>query len=246
MEPNELLKETGLTERESKVYLALLELGSTTTGPLVKKSKVPNSKIYEILESLHNKGLSSWIIKGKIKYFQGANPKKILTLFKEKEREIERLLPELESKQLSAKEKQSVEIYQGKKSIFALFHELIEDAKKNELYYSFSLGKEHEDKQIESFYKNFGEKRERKRLIVKILANKITEEIFKKVYSDSLYVLKRIVRYTDFSFPQGITIFRNNIIMIDWENSTAILIQSRKIAEEYKRFFEHLWKIAKK
>ena len=114
MEPNELLKETGLTERESKVYLALLELGSTTTGPLVKKSKVPNSKIYEILESLHNKGLSSWIIKGKIKYFQGANPKKILTLFKEKEREIERLLPELESKQLSAKEKQSVEIYQGK------------------------------------------------------------------------------------------------------------------------------------
>ena len=72
MEPKELLAEIGLTERESKVYLALLELGSTTTGPLVKKSEVPNSKVYEILESLQNKGLVSWITKGKTKYFQEA------------------------------------------------------------------------------------------------------------------------------------------------------------------------------
>ena len=246
MESNELLAEIGLTERESKVYLALLELGSTTTGPLVKKSKVPNSKIYEILESLNNKGLVSYIIKGKTKYFQAANPRKILTLFKEKERELERLLPELEAKQLLAKEKQFVEIYEGKKSIFALFHDLIEDAKKNELYYSFSLSKEHKDKQIEIFYESFGEKREKKGLIVKILANKKTEEIFKKAYPNSLYILKKIVRYTDFDFPQGITIFRSSILILDWENLTAILIQSRKIAEEYKRFFEHLWKIAKK
>lgn len=246
MEPKELLAEIGLTERESKVYLALLELGSTTTGPLVKKSKVPNSKIYEILESLHNKGLVSYIIKGKTKYFQSANPKKILILFKEKERRIERLLPELEAKQLSAKEKQFVEIYEGKKAIFALFHDLIEDSRKNELYYSFSLGKEHEDKQIEIFYKNFGEKRAKKGLIVKILANKETKDIFKKAYSDRLNILKKIVKYTDFNFPQGITIFRNNVVIIDWENLTAILIQSKKIAGEYKRFFEHLWKISQK
>mgnify|MGYP001617518075 FL=1 len=246
METKELLSNIGLTERESKVYLALLELGSTTTGPLVKKSKVPNSKVYEILESLQNKGLVSYVIKGKIKYFQGANPRKILTLFKEKEREIERLLPELEKKQLSAKEKQSVEIYEGKRAIFALFHDLIENGKKGEEYYSFSLGKEHGDKQIETFYKNFGEQREKKGLTVRILANKETKDIFKKAYSDSLNVLKRIVRYTNFDFPQGVTIFKDNIVITDWENLTAILIHSKKIAEDYKRFFNNLWKLSKR
>ena len=55
----EILQELGLTQREIRVYLALLELGSTTTGSIIKRSEVPNSKIYEILESLQNKGLVS-------------------------------------------------------------------------------------------------------------------------------------------------------------------------------------------
>ena len=41
-ELHELLK-IGLTEGEAKVYLALSELGSSTVGPIVKKTKVANS-----------------------------------------------------------------------------------------------------------------------------------------------------------------------------------------------------------
>ena len=47
-----LLKEVGLTEGEAKVYLALLELGASTSGPIVKKSRVSRSIIYNILEKL--------------------------------------------------------------------------------------------------------------------------------------------------------------------------------------------------
>ena len=36
----ELLREIGLSNWETRVYIALLELGSTTTGPLVKKCGV--------------------------------------------------------------------------------------------------------------------------------------------------------------------------------------------------------------
>lgn len=243
MDSKEILSEIGLTGRESKVYLALLELGSITTGPLVKKSGVPNSKIYEILESLQNKGLVSWIIKGKTKYFQASNPKKILTIFKEKEREIENLIPILESKQ--KEEKQSVELFEGIKSIFVFLSDLIDDAKKGEVYYSFSFGKEHENEQVEIFYKKIGLKREEKGLSVKILANKEAEEIFKKVYSDRINSLKKIVRITDFNFPQGIIVFRKNVVIINWgEIPTAIHIQNKKMANQYEKFFEDLWEQA--
>ncbi len=239
-----VLKEIGLTERESKVYLALLELGSITTGPIVKKSGVPNSKIYEILESLQNKALVSWIIKGKTKYFQASNPKKILTIFKEKEREIENLIPLLESKQ--KQEKQSVELFEGIKSIFAFLTDLIDTAKKGETYYSFSFGEEHKNEQVEIFYKKIGFKRQEKGLSVKILANKEAEEIFKKVYFDRISSLKKIVRITDFNFPQGIIIFRGNVVIINWEDiPSAIHIQNKKIANQYEKFFEELWKQAK-
>ena len=34
------LREAGLTDGETKIYLALLELGTSTTGPIIEKSKV--------------------------------------------------------------------------------------------------------------------------------------------------------------------------------------------------------------
>src|SRR4030042_3282975 len=121
----EILQELGLTQRESKVYLALLELGSTTTGPIIKRSEVPNSKIYEILESLQNKGLVSWITKGKTKYFQATSPKHLLSLLKDKERRLEDVLPELEMKQKLSQSQKSVELFEGVKAIRSMLQGLI-------------------------------------------------------------------------------------------------------------------------
>ena len=52
-----LLQDIGLTNGESKVYLALLNLGETKTGELAKKSQVSSSKIYKILDRLEKKGI---------------------------------------------------------------------------------------------------------------------------------------------------------------------------------------------
>lgn len=48
----------GLTDYEMRVYLALLERGSMTANQISEAADVPYSKIYEVLESLENKG---WI-----------------------------------------------------------------------------------------------------------------------------------------------------------------------------------------
>ena len=49
------LKELGLTDGEIKVYLALNQLGETTSGPIVDKSGVSISKVYLILDRLFSK-----------------------------------------------------------------------------------------------------------------------------------------------------------------------------------------------
>lgn len=246
MEPEELLAEVGLTERETKVYLSLLELSLTTTGPLVKKSGVPNSKIYEILESLQNKGLVSWIIKGKTKYFQASEPKKILTLFKEKEREIESLIPTLEAKQLLAKEKQSTELFEGLSSIRSMFLELISDAKKGEDLYGFGAGETSKIKEVADFFEWWGARKAlaglKDHLLISLKSKKLVETIHKK----SLDKLKKIMRYSKVSFPGDVAIFRDKVIILYWkENPTAILITSKYLAEQYKQFFLGLWESAK-
>lgn len=94
----EVLRGIGLTEGESKVYLALLGLGQTTTGPIVKKAGVTTSKSYKILSRLEEKGLVSHVFKSKVKYFKAAPPPKVLDLIKKKQEELEQRRWEVEKK----------------------------------------------------------------------------------------------------------------------------------------------------
>jgi len=57
-EGRKILKEMGLTEYETKIYLALLKIGATTANRISEHAVVPYSKIYEVLRSLEEKG---WI-----------------------------------------------------------------------------------------------------------------------------------------------------------------------------------------
>jgi len=68
------LKQIGLNEYESRVYIALLEEGPLKGGEVCKKSGVPHSKTYESLSRLESKGFIS-ITPVKPKIFTALDPK---------------------------------------------------------------------------------------------------------------------------------------------------------------------------
>ena len=84
----EKLKQMGLTEGESKTYLSLLKIGSSTVGPIVKDSRISYSKIYDVLNRLLDKGIISYTIREKTKYFQAANPNRLLDYLEKQQNQI--------------------------------------------------------------------------------------------------------------------------------------------------------------
>src|SRR3989344_8398974 len=82
------LRKLGLTNGEARAYSALLELGSSTVGPIVSKSGIAYSKIYEVLDRLIEKGLASFVIKQKTKHFQPLEPRRLQEYLDKKEEEI--------------------------------------------------------------------------------------------------------------------------------------------------------------
>jgi len=239
------LQEIGLTKREQKVYLALLELGITTTGPLIKKSQIPNSKIYETLQLLQQKGLVSYIIKGKTKHFQASNPKQILTLYKEKERKLEQLIKNLQQKQLKPKQLHSVELFEDYKAIRNMLISLIENSKK-ENWYGFSTGN-YKNKKIAEFYEWWGAKKASYNLKDHLLISLKNKTNFETIHKDTLKHMKKTLKFSKISFPGDTAIFQDKVIIFNLseESQTAILITSKDLSEQYKNFFRDLWKIAK-
>jgi len=61
--------------------------------------------------------------------------------------------------------------------------------------------------------------------------------IYEKNYTREL-LKKASVRYTNFHFPQGIIIFRDNVTFVHWgENPFAVRIVNKEMARQFKEFF---------
>src|SRR3989338_10375523 len=92
----EILRKIGLSDGEISVYSALLEAGRTTVNELHEKTGIERRNIYDILNKLINRGLISYVIENKRRYFQIAHPNKIIGYVEEKENRLEEIKKEIE------------------------------------------------------------------------------------------------------------------------------------------------------
>ena len=79
------LVSVGMTKNEIAVYLALLKLGSSKVGAISKEAGTNRSYSYDALKKLLEKGLVSYVIMGKRKYFRPVSPKRLKSLLQERQ-----------------------------------------------------------------------------------------------------------------------------------------------------------------
>lgn len=239
-----LLEEIGLTKSEINVYLALLELGSSSTGKIVEKSKASSSKIYEILEKLMEKGLVSYVIKSGVKYFNAASPKRILDYMQEKQAllknqtaEVEKLLPELELKQTLTTEKSETLVFKGMKGAETAFEDILTTLKKNEEV--LILGFSEVQESFQNFLLKFHKKRAK--LGIKLrgvygtnlreMGNKIAELPYSKI---------KFFQSQEGN-PVAILVYKDKTLFsLAWD-LIWIQIKNQRLADSFRTRFEEIW-----
>lgn len=242
-----ILRDIGLTESEIKVYLALLELGSSKKANIVKKAKIASSKIYEITDKLINKGLVSYIVKDNVKYFNASPPSRIKSYLDDKQKKIEvqqnkleQFLPQLALLQNLEKNKTNAEIFAGWKGLQTVYDDLLDSLKKDDEYFVFGASKGLDEKKVKSFYTRFSSKAIRKNLKANIIFNKDAKGNIPDVGKYSK------VRYLDHITPSETLIYKDKtaIVILDKE-PIVILITSEMVARSFKEYFKILWINAK-
>jgi HTH-type transcriptional regulator, sugar sensing transcriptional regulator len=237
----EILEDLGLTNAEIKVYLALLELGNSSAGPILEKSKLQNSVVHMTLHKLIDKGLITYIKQGKRNLYQATNPNHLLEFVEEKKKRIKEILPELLIKQKLAKEKPEIITFSNIRGIRELLEELLNAEGKEHLTFgstkqSLMLG--------DAWWRDYHKKRASKGIKAKLLFNKSLS-----YWKAETKYPKAEVRYTEEGFePLTETIIRNNKIgIIIWaEKPLGVLINQKEAARSYGQFFNLMWGSAKK
>lgn len=246
----DLLRKIGLTEYETRIYLALLELSESTSGEIMNKSNVNSGRIYQILDSLKEKGLISEITRNNVKYFAQTDPKKILNYLEEKEKEIihqkkevSSIIPEIISKMNIKENNAKIEIYTGFEGLKSAFiKETKRYAKGEDLRVMGVKPDIAYPKRIVDFFRyQIYPERQRK----KVRVRKINDYGFK---NSGIEIEKGVeVRFIPYPSITTFNIIGDlAMININSENPVFITIESREIANAFKTQFDAVWEIAKK
>jgi len=124
MEISEVLEQIGLNEKESQVYLALLELGTATVHPIATKANIKRPTTYLILEDLQRKGLVSIIPREKKVMYTAESPEKIIQDLTKKQELVKRFLPNMLALYNAKKDKPQVLMFEGKEGTSKVYDKI--------------------------------------------------------------------------------------------------------------------------
>jgi len=124
------LQKIGLSDKESRVYLATLELGQATIANIAQKSGIKRVTAYPVLQSLIEKGLCSHYTKDKKVFFIAESPETVLSVLRIKKDEIEEqegmiknIMPQLKAIYNRQENKPTVRFFEGIEGLRAMIVE---------------------------------------------------------------------------------------------------------------------------
>jgi len=243
------LENIGLTKSEIKVYISLLKIGDSSAGNIVIKSKTANSKIYEVLEKLIDKGLVSFFLKDKVKHYKAASPNIILEYLKEKKEKIQKqesdisnILPYLMEFQQEDEEKKEVALFSGPKGVKTAFKNMTDKmTSEDELFImgTFDFG--------DSFLhivKDFHKNRANKKIKCKIVSSHNGKRIINEL--KNYPPIETRLMPENIKTPAIFLIYLNKVIISLGGEYTVFELTSKSANEAFKQYFNTIWDMSEK
>lgn len=240
-----VLDRIGLSDGEQKVYLALLDLGDTTSGPIAEKSGVSASKVYQVIERLTKKGLVGESIQKGVKHFKAIHPKALLDYLQNQKEQTERLfieaekiLPGLTAKYQEHQEDTEVQLYRGKKSFKNAFYSMLAELQSGESYYVIGANYGGKTDWTKNFFKHYHQERVNKDVKANIL--------FQKSVLSHLDINQKgtNVKFLpeDFASTLQINIYNDTTSLVLMQDDPIVFtIKSKPVSQSFMQYFNSLW-----
>ncbi len=239
-----LLEQYGLTEKESAIYVALLELGTADVTQIAKKAGVKRPTTYFVIEDLIAKGFVSQA-GGKIKQFVAEKPQKIIAFERSKLAQLEKALPGLIGLASNSKYRPSVRFFTGLDGVRAVYEESLIQAPGSEI---LSLGNAKAVLESQPGFEGWYIKR---RVESKIhFRAVVTDNPYNREFAKLDKAELRHLRFVDkelFTQDVEINIYGNKVSMVSFveDEFVGVILESKVFTSGHRQMFEVLWSIGK-
>jgi HTH-type transcriptional regulator, sugar sensing transcriptional regulator len=237
-----LLQKTGLTQKEARVYLALLELGKADIGDISRLSGLKRPIIYIIIEELLKKGCVTQLPDKKVNTYQAIDPLVILSQLKTTAKYFSEMIPFLHSLSNKGKKRPKLHFIEGRGNVWKNLTETIQE---KEGFYISSYSK------INKFYPNsindFINKEHK--IFNQVRGRHIIPDNEEDIaLGKELTKVKQLVRILPKKEDVGMdfALYKNRLsITLFEENPFAVTIESEELAKSLRTIFEVVWENSK-
>lgn len=237
MEIAEILEKMGLNQKEAMVYMALLELGTSSVEGIAKKAGTKRPTTYLILDDLQRKGLATLVPRAKKTLYMPESPDKIIFDLNRKQELIKRFMPNLLAVYNEPKNKPQVLLYEGNEAVKDLYDKILL-AKEVDWFATV--------RDFVNLYPGYSERLTAKTLEKKIKVRELLTqnpadiEFAKKVIHNDCYG-QRFTKPGE-EFLTDNALFDGNIAFFSYQpHIFAVMIQSKTIYQSLRTLFELAW-----
>jgi sugar-specific transcriptional regulator TrmB len=243
MNKNNLIKtisDFGLSDNESRVYIASLSLGATSILKLSKEANIKRTTTYSVVESLKQRGLMLIEQKGWKQYYVAQSPEKLKSIIESKKKKLQTGLPYLMSLYNMKGHDSLIKYYEGLEAIKSAYESMIKDVKSHQDYLVLSDASKwlNLDKQ---YFINFSKRRARLNINIKMLLqnNSEAKEILKREIELNAQI-KLLPKQINLNTNLVVTPQRALVHQLV-PPIMAISVENPNIIAMYKEMFEVMW-----
>lgn len=236
------LEKLGFSDKEAKIYLALLELGQGSVVDIAAKADLKRTTVYNFLPEMLRKGLVKAGARKKRRFFFVENLQHLKAETEERLETVNGILPELRAIHNVIPYKPKISFYEGLGGMKELYQDTLDSLSAGDTLLSYIgmadfynyMPKEYEDYYVAE--------RVRRKIRLRMIAPWSKEaQVWKDEAVKNLREVK-IVNNPDFKFRADTEIYANKVALISFrENFMGVIIESKEISEMQRIAFELMW-----
>ncbi len=235
------LENAGLSEKEARVYLAVLELGESSIQRIALKARIKRTTVYDVLDALKEKGLLASTLKGQHRKFFIEDPRGVLRMLDGKKRAVESIIPDLLSRAALFDRKPRVRFFEGKECVKEVYHNILSYSNSPLKVWITEATLDLPGKEFIDFYNS-------SRIENKIWAYMIAPDLprLRQYQTQDHSFLRKTVLDRHKMFPEGVEINlygERHIGMISFFEQLGLLIESQKLFDALQNVFWGHWQL---